>query len=399
MMSQGETRITPLLLGIGWVLTICGSASELSLTQATTAITRIATELREQRHLERSEEIRKQEITIAPHTLRWKESTRGSRGPNGWTLCISLHGGGEVPAMVNDEQWQKHATLYQPKDGIYLAPRAPTDTWFLWQEPHIDGLLERLIDTMITVRDVDPDRIYLLGYSAGGNGVYHLAPRMADRFAAAATMAGYPTGAPLPSLRNLPFAIFVGEHDTTFDRVKEAQSWSDALAQHQSHDPEGYRHFVRIYPNLGHWMEGKDAEALPWMTRFTRNPWPKKIVWVQDEVIHPRFYWLEVPQEEATAGMRINAEVCGQEIKLSGDLPSKITLWLSDVLLDLDQPVRVTRHGDLVFEGKIHRTEQAIRQSFHARQDLPACATAMLPLPLSSTSKTPEKFLSPHTSP
>ena len=40
--------------------------------------------------------------------------------------------------------------------------------------------------------DVNPNKVYLLGYSAGGDGVYQLAPRMADRWAAAAMMADSP---------------------------------------------------------------------------------------------------------------------------------------------------------------------------------------------------------------
>ena len=43
---------------------------------------------------------------------------------------------------------------------------------------------------MIAFYGVDSDRVYLMGYSAGGDGVYQVAPRMADRFAAAAMMAG-----------------------------------------------------------------------------------------------------------------------------------------------------------------------------------------------------------------
>ena len=31
--------------------------------------------------------------------------------------------------------------------------------------------------------NVNPNKVYLLGYSAGGDGVYQLAPRMANRWA------------------------------------------------------------------------------------------------------------------------------------------------------------------------------------------------------------------------
>ena len=52
--------------------------------------------------------------------------------------------------------------------------------------------------------------LYVLGYSAGGDGVYQLAPRLADRWAAAGMMAGNPNDASPLNLRNLGFALHVG---------------------------------------------------------------------------------------------------------------------------------------------------------------------------------------------
>ena len=68
----------------------------------------------------------------------------------------------------------------------------------------------------------NPDKVYLMGYSAGGDGVYQLAPRMADRFAAASMMAGHPGNASPLGLRNLPFAIFSGADDAAYNRNKVA---------------------------------------------------------------------------------------------------------------------------------------------------------------------------------
>ena len=53
-------------------------------------------------------------------------------------------------------------------------------------------LFDRLIADIVLQRDVDPKQIYLIGYSAGGDGVYQFAPRLADHFAAAAMCAGHP---------------------------------------------------------------------------------------------------------------------------------------------------------------------------------------------------------------
>ena len=145
----------------------------------------------------------------------------GAKPAAGYDLYISMHGGGNAPSEVNSSQWRNQIKLaqgYKPAEGLYVAPRAPTDTWNLWHEAHIDGLFERLIQNLIVLEKVNPDRVYLMGYSAGGDGVYQLAPRMADHLAAASMMAGHPNEASPLSLRNLPFAIQVGANDGAYNR-------------------------------------------------------------------------------------------------------------------------------------------------------------------------------------
>ncbi|KQM36250.1 hypothetical protein ASE59_16570 [Sphingomonas sp. Leaf10] len=321
-------------------------------------------------------------ITIGDRTLRW-ESRRFGDAPFGKrSLWISMHGGGNAASSVNDRQWRNQIGLYQPAEGIYLAPRAPTDTWNLWHEAHIDPLFQRLIDVQVAVNGVDPDRVYLLGYSAGGDGVWQLAPRMADRFAAAAMMAGHPNEAGVASLRNLPFAIFMGGADSAYDRNRIAAERGAELERLHAADPGGYVSMTRIYPGLPHWMDRKDAEALPWMAQFTRNPWPKRIVWVQDDVPHDRFYWLRIPDAVAAkAGDRIDAAVDGQTITLTGKVPAGTTLRLSDRLLNLDRRVRVIVNGRKALDGRVPRTAAAIVASLRERLDPSSAATALVTLP------------------
>lgn len=341
---------------------------------ANARLTRLATE--------RKDEVEAKSITHAGKTLRWLEKTFGEAPADGRSLWISLHGGGGAPAEVNDRQWQNQIRLYQPAEGIYIAPRAPTNSWNLWHEGHIDPLLQRLIEGQIALRGVNPDKIYLMGYSAGGDGVWQLAPRMADRFAAAAMMAGHPNEASLLGLRNLPFALFMGAKDAAHNRNGVAAERSAELARLARTDPGAYVHFVRIYDDLGHWMNGKDAEALPWMAGFTRNPWPKKIVWLQDDITHDRFYWLKIPDKSATkAGAKIIAAVDGQTVRLEGELPPRSELRLSDHLIDPDREISVILNGREILKSTVPRTAAAIHQSLEERADPAAAATAVLVLP------------------
>lgn len=328
----------------------------------------------------RTKELEAKAITIGGKTLKWLEKSFGDAPPNGRSLWISMHGGGNAPARINDSQWHNQIRLYQPKEGIYLAPRAPGDTWDLWHQGHIDPLFSRLIEDMIALRGVDADKVYIMGYSAGGDGVWQLAPRMADRLAAAAMMAGHPNEASLLGLRNLPFAIFMGGADGAFRRNEIAAEKTTALAALHKADPKGYTHMSRIYPGLPHWMNGKDAEALPWMAKYSRNTWPKKIVWFQDNVTHDRFYWLQLPKGTAKKGHKIIATVEGQNITLTGDVPSGTQILLNDAFIDIDKPILVTVNGQAVQRFEVTRHITIIRESLAQRLDPKATPTARITL-------------------
>jgi hypothetical protein len=64
---------------------------------------------------------------------------------------------------VDDGQWENQKRLYKLDEGLYVAPRAPTNTWNLWHEAHIDRLFARLIEDFVVLEGVDPDRVYVLG--------------------------------------------------------------------------------------------------------------------------------------------------------------------------------------------------------------------------------------------
>lgn len=296
--------------------------------------------------------------------------TFGEKPKTGRSLWISLHGGGGAPKDVNDKQWENQKKLYSVDEGIYLAPRAPTNTWNLWHEAHIDRLFGRLIEDLIVHEDVDPDRVYVLGYSAGGDGVYQIGPRMADYWAGAAMMAGHPNGVSLLSLRNVPFALQVGGNDSAYNRNKVGKEYGEQLDKLQKDDPKGYEHFVKIHEGMGHWMKLEDKAALPWMAKFTRNPIPDKIVWKQIGAVHDRFYWLAVPASEAKGDSLVIAQRDGQNIKvISAEKIAKLLIRLDDRMADLDKPITVTHSGKQLFAVKPERTIAVMARTLNGRGD------------------------------
>ncbi|HMA96035.1 MAG TPA: hypothetical protein VKP30_25285 [Polyangiaceae bacterium] len=308
-------------------------------------------------------------IKLGELSLRYAFTTFGKKPASGRSLYISLHGGGNADASVNDQQWENQKTLYQPDEGIYLAPRAPTNTWNLWHEKHIDPMFERLITNLIVLEEVNPDRVYVMGYSAGGDGVYQLGPRMADYWAAAAVMAGHPNDASPLSLRNIGFTIHVGALDTAYDRNLLAPEWGKRLDQLQAEDPSGYAHLVQVHQGKPHWMDLEDAVAVPWMAQFTRNPQPNTVVWYQDDVPHTRFYWLAVDPEQASAKAEVRATCEGQRITLETQGLTKVKIRLSDSLLDLDRPITVMANGQEQSSSSVKRTIATLSKTLQERGD------------------------------
>ena len=232
------------------------------------------------------------EIVYGQYRMPFTCTEFGDAPKNGHSLYISLHGGGNVPAEDNDQQWRNQQRLYKVKEGLYVAPRAPTNTWNLWHEAHIGPMLDDLIGALIVSRGVDPDKVYITGYSAGGDGVYQLATRMADRWAAAGMMAGHPGDADIRNLRNLPFALFVGGLDSAYNRNGLGEWWGHQLDSLQHVDTTGFIHLVRVYPDKAHWMDRRDTLGVEWMAQFNRKTLPAKVVWVMDDQFESSCYWL-----------------------------------------------------------------------------------------------------------
>ncbi len=108
---------------------------------------------------------------------------------------------------------------------------------------------------MIYTYNADPNRVYLLGFSAGGDGVYQILPRMADRFAAGNMSSGHPNGISLVNLANCPISIQAGIRDyysvTALRSVRVAE-FDEILTDYRKRYGFGYEHRVLIHVPAGH---------------------------------------------------------------------------------------------------------------------------------------------------
>ena len=199
-------------------------------------------------------------------------------------LVFGLHGGGGCSPDVNDSQWENHKSLYslaeERSDIIWVCPRAPTNNWNLWHEPHMDEIILGVAQNFSVLGLINPNKVFITGYSAGGDGVYKLAPRIACFLAGAVMSAGHPNGSSVENLINTPFAIQIGANDGAYSRNSVAVEYSEKLKAFREKESHPNRYLFKFDSyNTGHWMLRKDKRAIEWALEFARNPRPDKIIW------------------------------------------------------------------------------------------------------------------------
>ncbi len=131
-------------------------------------------------------------------------------------LLIFLHGAGEVgtdPRTLESKDplhFTRAAGFEIPM--IVAVPICPEKRW----EPRrIVAMLDQLLADNQYRFKIDPDQVYLTGYSMGGFGTFETAAEFPARFAAIVPVAGGGEPTQANKLQNIPTWVFHGEKDKT----------------------------------------------------------------------------------------------------------------------------------------------------------------------------------------
>ena len=340
---------------------------------------------KEQQDPTRQREYQKNVVEKDGVTMRYALSRKGEKPEGGYPLFIALHGGGGAPAHVNDQQWNHMKRYYLDgiETGIYVAARGISDNWNLHFESGSYPLYDRIIDNLILWEDVHPDQVYFLGFSAGGDGVYQIAPRMADRLAGANMSAGHPNGTSPINLYTVPFAIQMGEKDSAYNRNKVAAQYAIQLQKLQAKNKKGYVHELFLHKNGTHnypwrdndprktmysvvsdpeqWLQGssnstvkKDSNAIRWLIQNQRTAHPTHLIWDTKTRAGSRgdransHYWIE--QKTASGTIEISVQDNTFSIvKAQGDF----RISIDPKIVDVTQPVVVQKGKDILFSQKV----------------------------------------------
>ncbi|MFO0576652.1 MAG: PHB depolymerase family esterase [Polyangia bacterium] len=216
---------------------------------------------------------------LVPPTLAPPSSAQGPAPREPVPLVLLLHGAGER-GDDNQAQLRNGAAELLGSDAavarfpcVFVLPQCPAGHRWVevdWAQPsHVMpqqpsvplGAVLELVPALAARYPIDGRRVYLIGLSMGGFGVYDLLCRAPERFAAAVAICGGADESRILAAAALPLWAFHGARDEVV-RVERSRRIVAALQK------GGGAPRYTEYPEVGHdsWSRAfAEPELLPWL--------------------------------------------------------------------------------------------------------------------------------------
>jgi predicted peptidase len=234
-----------------------------------------------------------------PYRLLVPNKPEGNRGhdpvPPKLPLVLFLHGAGER-GTDNEAQLKNGAAELLGTDEkqaafrcVYVLPQCPLGArwvevdWaaqthaFLEEPSRPLRLVLQLLADMVRWPSVDPARVYVVGLSMGGFGVFDLLSRCPDGFAAGVSVCGGADEAQAPHIAHIPVWLFHGADDLVVS-VERSRRMFRALQTRAAPAVSASRYTE--YPHQGHdvWTAAfSNPVLLPWLFAQHTLPTSRRI--------------------------------------------------------------------------------------------------------------------------
>lgn len=220
--------------------------------------------------------------TAAGRRLQYALYEPKDAGPDKkYPLVVFLHGaGGMKPERVVDRLWDGAGQVFEnlPEECYFFAPQA-NDKWsgIAWeqlpyamsQDPNVqNNAVAECLDNLIKTKAVDPQRIYVAGTSMGSMGMWDLAARRPNLFAAGISCCGGFDPAQAQKLAGIRFRVFHGDADNIVP-IAGSQAMAEALKA------AGGQVEYTVLPGANHFIWDKvyrDKDIVAWMFQQRREP-------------------------------------------------------------------------------------------------------------------------------
>jgi hypothetical protein len=243
-----------------------------------------------------------------------------------YPLLLALPDAGEAPAEHLRTHWI-HGELLERV--VLLSPALPADAKD-WEQVAVKGRPAGLthvlttLDLALETFALDFERIYVAGRGASVPAALEAGNFAPQRFAGVIGRAGDAKELAPDNFTNLP-VLFL-----------QAGEKADA-----------FRHALKALGVDNCRMETADDEATAWgwMQEHPRTTRPESVTLVVGKPFPTRAYWLRVAPSSPNARATATLERATRTLRISTYGVSQVTLYLDDLLVDLQQPLRVLLDG------------------------------------------------------
>ncbi len=325
-------------------------------------------------------------------------------------LLIFMHGGGgktprEFPRHVVTHPDEDPASYglqphFKNSPFIIVAPSAPwnENTGARWNVPKADEYIDAVMRECRYRFNIDPDRIFLGGYSMGGFGAFHLCQRLSDRLAGGVIFSGAWRTTHWKAWSGLPVFIRHGKADAVApgqEGIRSRPRYTDVFYARTAHQKLRALSNDNVYVEDDGGHSIRDAaksisQLARWMQDKRRNAYARHVVAVSPrgwksstDTPTPHCHWITIHEigdggvafdtvaldgpsptwketrdsfdlqsfrlstKHVQAGVVDASLGTDNQITIQTDNVKRFSLWLHSSMVDFSRPVRFTLNGQL----------------------------------------------------
>jgi predicted esterase len=297
--------------------------------------------------------------------------------PAGWDpktaypLYIGLHGMGPdnalaYPSFALGPREARPADQKPPSAPVIsLTPWGRGNR--AWRGDSEHDLWEAL-DLLKSFARLDPDRWYITGHSAGGDGSWMIVNHTPDLWAAAGMQSGSmiacrPEWGLLKNMAYVPFHILIGEKDPLPHRIPDSKRAYELLKGLKD-DTE-----LVIAAGAGHYPLPADAldEQRAWLLKHARKR-PARFSFTVDQAQHPGVWGIRLPLNPwenmvvKEPWPHFECSIIGREVRIKTNGIKELSVDLGSNGLQMTGSVKLIVDGKAVFEGPVPDKPVSVKQ-------------------------------------
>ena len=289
-----------------------------------------------------------------------------------WPLVFRFHGSGD-DCEAFSKGWE---SVKAADDCVAVVPEIPSSTRAGWNEPGAIALVDRVYKLALQSFNIDTDRVYFTGHSAGSGATFTLSGVWPERVAGmyGSTRLHFAFH-PEPKLsmeviKSIPGFFAVGLKDTE-ERIK---GYRDAEAFAKETKAPWVFHFL---PSRGHeYFFELDKPAFELLLKQKRTRYSREystLFFGYSDGASNDFYksqqWLRATKFDANLSTPCKVAVKDNVVTIDAPRLDAGSLLLNDELVKLDEPVVVLLDGKEVFRGAVERDVKFLLDGYDALPD------------------------------